>query len=100
MKRLNSAQFYHAKNPKIARKWIGQLMEILLEPGSTAKKAIKYVTPTLVMKATLIRHGSTQTEVRLTMGRPNYEERNFVKKMLKDPKYTFPFIHVRYKKVK
>lgn len=65
----------------VSRKLIGQLVEIIVE--GEAKKVTKYLSPKLVVKAT--RHGkvdrrSTQVHVLLTLGRPNFTERQFIKK--------------------
>lgn len=69
---------------KIARVWIAQVVEACLEGGF--RQARKYVSPELVLKATRQtkpdRRNRGQTLL-LTIGRPNYYERRFVKLCLK-----------------
>ena len=65
------------------------------------KSAKKYLSPQLVVKGTkrgkLSRGRPWHKEVLLTVGRPNYDERAFVKQAMKDG-YSFPIqqIMVRY----
>jgi len=70
---------------------IGRLAEIVL--GGKVKKATKYFSPTAVLKAT--RHGRTNTVV-VTMGKPNYQERAFIKKA-KAAKEPFPIKKIQMK---
>ena len=63
-----------------------QLVDALLTTG--AYKATKYLTAKEVAKATRTRykgkfHDSGRLEILFTMGRPNYEEREFIKKCKK-----------------
>ena len=63
---------------------VGSLLATL--EATKSKKATKYISPKLVIKATL--HGkwswrSSGRTVNVTFGRPNYSERLFIKKCLK-----------------
>jgi len=54
--------------------------------SGTARKATKYVSPKLVIKATARhkpRKDSSAVEIVLTIGKPNYREREFIKMALK-----------------
>lgn len=65
---------------KITRKAIAQVSEAVL--GLGARKATKYLSPKLVVKAARTfkkTSGDLQTTIVLTVGRPNYEERQFIK---------------------
>ncbi len=60
------------------------LAGLIIDGG--AKKATQYISPTEVAKAT--RHGKIDRRARIvtmvfTVGRPNYEEREFIKKCKK-----------------
>lgn len=64
----------------ISRNVYGQLLEMVVECG--AKKATKYISEKYVIKAT--RHGKPDSRdvlavVVVTAGRPNYDERQFIK---------------------
>lgn len=72
---------------KISRQVFGQLAECILEGG--AYKATKYYGDKLTVKATrkLFKYNGRKvdkrqniTEIVFTIGRPNYEEREFIKK--------------------
>lgn len=65
---------------------VHQLVDALLTTG--AYKATKYLSAKEVAKATRTRYkgkfySSGRLEILFTMGRPNYEEREFVKKCKK-----------------
>jgi hypothetical protein len=67
----------------ISRSTIGELFEIVLEGG--AKRATKYVSKSLTVKATLQGkrdNRSRQSTVLLTIGSPNYAERKFIKQCI------------------
>lgn len=70
-------------NMAIPRNVFGQLAEIILEGG--ARKATKYISEREVVKATRKMFGKridrrdSRTEILFTVGRPNYEEREFIK---------------------
>ncbi len=68
----------------VTRKVFYQFADVLLGDGG-ARKATKYFSPTLVAKATR-RHKGTKrdrtTEILVTIGRPNYAERKFIKTAL------------------
>lgn len=61
----------------------------------TVRKATKYLGEKLVVKATRTLYGGRATrrgsgeEIRVTTGRPNYEEREYIK-LLKKAKEEFP----------
>lgn len=64
----------------INRKLFGQLAELIIEGG--AKRATKYLSDKLTVKATLQgkpRKNERKT-VLFTVGQPNYLERKFIKK--------------------
>lgn len=64
-----------------------------------AKRATKYVSPTLVYKATArhrIRRGARTVEMVVTIGKPNYAEREFIK-VAKKAGETFPIKKVQIK---
>lgn len=74
----------------VSRKIFGELAECILEGG--AFKAVKYLSEKLTVKATrkLYRYNGRKvdkraraTELLFTIGRPNYEEREFIKKCKK-----------------
>lgn len=69
---------------KINRNSIAKAVESLLETG--ARQAVVYQHPNLVVKATR-RHKPDKrartTEITLTIGAPNYECRQFIKRCLK-----------------
>lgn len=66
---------------KVSRKAISTVVEAVLELG--ARRATKFISPRDVVKATR-RHKpdkrSNSTEVVVTIGRPNYAEREFIKR--------------------
>ncbi len=67
---------------KVNRKLFGDLVEILLEGG--ASKATKYLSSKLVVKAKKKASRARVnkiTQIVLTVGVPNYEEREFIKKL-------------------
>lgn len=64
---------------KITRTAIAAVVEVVL---GGAKKATKYLSPDTVVKCTRrhkVDRRARTTEVVLTMGRPNYLERSFIK---------------------
>lgn len=67
-------------------KVFGELAEIILSPLNKVYKATKYLSETLTVKATRKRYSgkfltrSKTIELIFTIGRPNYEEREFIKK--------------------
>jgi hypothetical protein len=66
---------------KVSRKLFGQLAEMILEGG--AKKVTKYISPKLTVKATFQgKRDKRDRQVTLlfTVGRPNYCEREFIKR--------------------
>lgn len=82
---------------KLTRKAVVQLFECLTEGGY--KKATKYFSPHLVLKAT--RRGNPRkneriTEILFTFGRPNYAERAFIKKCIKSGE-PFPVKKIQLK---
>ena len=67
---------------KLARRWFNQVVEALLETG--AAQAVKYVSVNETIQATRIRYGGwvrrrAPIEIRVTVGRPNYLARRFIK---------------------
>lgn len=67
----------------VTRKVFGQLAEVILEGG--AKTATKYLGPKEVIKAT--RRGKRDkrdrtVEILFTIGKPNYAERNFIRRAM------------------
>jgi len=66
----------------VSRKTFGELAEHILEGG--AYKATKYLSEKLTVKATLVRykkgvvHGAKN--ILFTIGKPNYEEREAIKR--------------------
>lgn len=67
--------------------------------STKSKSATKYLSPTLVVKATL--HGkwtwrSHGTTIHVTYGKPNYAERLFVKKCIKAG-VKFPVTKIQFK---
>lgn len=81
---------------KIARKDITAVVIGLLEVG--AKKATKFVSPKLVIKATrrFMDARDKIVEIHLTVGAPNYAERQFIKAALKAGE-PFPVKKVQFK---
>lgn len=68
---------------KVSRTDIARVVEALLESG--ARKATKFVSPDLTVKAThqfKPRKNDRLTEVRLTFGQPNYAESKFIAKAI------------------
>lgn len=66
-----------------------------------AVKAVKYVTPKLVVRATRKLYGkrinkSHNIEITLTIGRPNYIEREFIK-LCQKAKEPFPVKNIQFK---
>ena len=70
---------------KITRKAISQLVEVILEGG--AVRATKYFSDKLIIRAARRTYGGKivkgNTEIVLTIGKPNYQEREFIKKCKK-----------------
>jgi len=61
----------------IPRNVFAALTEIVLEGG--AKRATKYISEKLTVKATVRSKSKLHTELVFTIGRPNYAEREFIK---------------------
>ncbi len=82
-------------------KHYGALAETILEGG--AYKATVFVGPNETIKATRKRYGKNkdlhkrakQTIIVFTCGKPNYEERAFLKKAKKEGR-PFPIVTARY----
>lgn len=83
---------------KITRKSISDLTEIILEGG--AIRATKYFSDKLIVRAVRRTYGGKivkgNTEIVLTIGRPNYAEREFIKKC-KNAGEIFPVKKVQIK---
>lgn len=82
---------------KLSRKLFGQLAELILEGG--AKKATKFLSADLVLKATLqgkSRKSDRSKTVLFTVGKPNYAEREFIAKC-KEAGEPFPVKKVQLK---
>ena len=65
------------------RKWLG---DVVTHTMNGNKRATKYVSPSFTIKATRqhkYRSGSLSGTVIVTIGRPNYAEREFIKKAKK-----------------
>ena len=80
----------------ITRRLFGQLAETILEGG--AKQATRYVSDTLTVKAT--RQGSPRKNepvtILFTIGRPNYAEREFIRKRQKAGRRVRGLVQVRW----
>ena len=76
---------------KIARKWLHEVVEALLESGG--RSALKAISEKEVIQATRVMYDGKPSprgiDIRLTVGRPNYLARRFVKACLKAGE-TFP----------
>lgn len=87
---------------KVSRKIFGELAECILEGG--AYKATKYLDEKLTVKATKKRYKKgvvhRAIDIVFTIGKPNYEERDFIKKA-KRAGEPFPIkkIQLKYLKV-
>lgn len=83
---------------KITRKAISDLAETILEGG--ARQATKYFSESLIVRATRRTYGGKiikgNTEIVFTIGRPNYAEREFIKKC-KKAKEPFPVKKIQIK---
>ena len=67
---------------KISRSDIARVIEAVML--SDVKKATKYIAPDFVINATRRKYSSTRhTEILLTIGRPNFAQRQFVKVALR-----------------
>jgi len=67
---------------RLPRRWFNQVVEALLETG--AAQAVKYVSANETIQATRIRYAGkvrrrAPIEIRITVGRPNYLARRFIK---------------------
>ncbi len=88
---------------KITRKAISQVIETILEGG--AIQATKYFSETLIVRARRRTYGGKvvkgNTEILLTIGKPNYQEREFIK-TCKRAKEPFPIkrVLIKWPKVK
>ena len=79
-------------------KAVGKVVDSILG-DVTIRKATKYISPTTVVKASLRHKYSTrhnQEEFVLTLGKPNYDERHFIKKCI-DSKESFPVKKIQFK---
>jgi len=78
---------------------VRQVVNEMQEPGSVAKSIVKYVDPKTVVKITR-KHRKYCREVSvtylLTLGKPNYAERKFVKLCVKAG-VSFPVSKLQYK---
>lgn len=79
----------------ISRRDVGRLIEHLIETG--ARRATKYSSPRFVARATR-RHKpdrrNSRTEFVVTIGAPNYREREFIK-LAQKAKETFPISRIQ-----
>ena len=79
---------------------ITQVVEQLLRADSV--KATKYLAPNLVVRAVRKRYGNKivdrggRIEISLTIGRPNYVEREFIK-LCQKAKEPFPIKKIQHK---
>lgn len=86
---------------KIPRKVFADLTEIILEGG--AVRATKYLEENQVVTATLRRYGGkpprkgANLEILFKIGRPNYQEREFIKKCKKSGE-PFPVKNIQLKR--
>lgn len=77
---------------------VGAVVEALLK--SRAKSATKYLKPNLVVRATRrlyggrIQYEGKVTEVSVTIGKPNYLEREFIQSRRK-AKLSFPVVNIQ-----
>jgi hypothetical protein len=83
---------------KITRKAISDLTDILLEGG--AVKATKYFSDKLIVRAVRRTYGrkivKRNIEIVLTIGKPNYQERAFIKQCKKSGE-PFPVKNIQIK---
>lgn len=82
---LNREEF-SVKLRNVVGDLVGQALTGTDANGNRVKTAIKYLTPTMVIKATM--YGNVYAKraahsVRVTMGSPNYAEREFIKAVKK-----------------
>ena len=79
---------------KISRLAINRVVLACLEAG--AKQAQIYLSPKLVIKATFRSCAKTHKEIVVSFGKPNYQERQFIKncKIVKEP---FPVKKIQLK---
>ena len=70
---------------KVSRSAISRVVLACLEVG--AKQATIYLSPKLVIKATFRSCAKTHKEIVVSFGKPNHEERQFIKKckIVKEP---------------
>lgn len=90
------------KDQKLISSAIEKVTQLIL--GGGIKTATKYLTPTLIVRAVIstykvygrIPKKGDNIEIRLTVGRPNVKERDFVK-TFKSAKEPFPVRNVMIK---
>lgn len=74
------------RNYDVPAKVIGAVVRTLLEQG--AIKVTAYLSPILTVKASRVMYGNkidgrdSRADVRVTLGKPNYAERKFIKAAL------------------
>jgi len=90
--------------PLFSEKVLGQMANFIIHDG--ARKVVRYLTDKEVIKATRRLYGgkidnrNKRIEILYTIGRPNYTERSFIKK-IKKAKEKYPIAQVYFpKKVK
>jgi len=80
----------------ITRKVFSDLSEIIIEGG--ARKATKYFSDKLIVRAVRRTYGGKITkgnaEITLTIGKPNYKEREFIK-LAKKAGEKFPIKNIQ-----
>lgn len=79
---------------------IGKVVETLI--GTEARKATKYISPTVVINATRVVYGGRidrrdkSISIVLKIGRPNYAEQQFIK-LCKKANVPFPVRNIQLK---
>lgn len=92
----------YAMRTKISLGWVNKVIEILLR--AEARKTVKYVSPVLVVRAVRKTYGKKilkrhNTEIILTIGKPNFLEREFIKTAKKvGEKFPIKKIQIKYTK--
>lgn len=79
---------------KIPLSAITNVIDHALRTG--AKKATKYLSERTIVRATVLLKSSGNTEIRLTLGRPNVLEKEFIRKA-KRAREPFPIKKVQLK---
>jgi len=82
---------------KTSRAYVRKAVEAVLE--TDAKTATVFMAPNQIIRATrrMYKRGNSRgpTEVLLTLGKPNYKERNLIK-VYKATKQKFPITRVQF----